>query len=148
MRRYVAVPAALALVAMVFAADCQGPTEPRPLGTFVLVEIGGDPLPASTMATPGETAIADTLIVFSVSKGGTGRVEQHETNQYLSNPTYHVVYSLNYELKDGVLVFLAPPCPPGANCAFVERTGRVDRDVLTISYRNAEFRTRTYRRLS
>ena len=100
------------------------------------------------MAMPGETAIADTLIVFSVSKGGTGRVEFHQTNQYLSNSTYHVVYTLNYELKNGGLVFLAPACPPGAQCAFIERAGRIDGDVLTINYESAVFRPRTYQRVS
>ncbi|SRR6266550_3022764 len=146
MRRNV-VRAALAIVVMAFAAACQDSTGPREVGTFVLVEVGGDRLPASTMLLPGETVIADTLILFSVSKGNTGRVEHHETNQYLSN-VHSAVYSLDYELKNGAWVFLAPPCPPGANCAFAEHTGRLDGDVLTITYRNAQYRTRTYRRVS
>jgi hypothetical protein len=99
------------------------------------------------MTRPGETVLADTLVAFGVSKGGVGRVEHHETNQYASGVN-HVVYSLNYLLKDGAWVFQPPPCPPGADCAFVERTGQLEGDALTVTFKDAEFRTRTYRRVA
>jgi len=58
------------------------------------------------------------------------------------------VYSLDYLLKDGAWLFLPPPCPANANCFFAERTGQLEGDVLTVTFRDAQFRTRTYQRVS
>src|SRR6476661_8173269 len=103
--KWKALQSAIAILAIVTGQGCNYSTAPRPLGTFVLVNVGGARLPTSTMTQPGETVLSDTLVVFGVSKGGVGRVQQHETNQYGSHVN-HVVYSLDYLLKDGAWVFL------------------------------------------
>jgi len=70
--KWKALQSAIAILAIVAGQGCNYSTAPRPLGTFVLVNVGGERLPTSTMTQPGETVLSDTLVVFGVSKGASG----------------------------------------------------------------------------
>ena len=150
MRRHAAVTRSFFVAVSVgLFAGCHEVTGPVPAGTmFVLVSVGGDPLPTTLDTGPdGTVAIADTVI-FVEEHGSTGSVEHHETGQNQVG-TFHSVFVRLYEWNNGVLTFHPPPCPPAALCVrFVPETGHLGPETLTITYEDPLVRNRTYHRIS
>jgi hypothetical protein len=150
MTRNAMICAAIGALSIALLAGCRDSTGPVPVGTmFVLVQIGGDALPTAPVTWPGGvTVIADTLLFDTEASGHSGIVEEHETQQYPSG-TDHLVDSLSYDWRDGVLTLHLPPCPLGAFCVrFMPETGRLDGSTLTMKDADSSIRIRTYHRVS
>jgi len=126
-------------------AGCGEPLAPASGDMFVLVAIGGDPLPAPTIADVGEIAIADTMIFVQGSARG-GRVQRRLTSDYPTG-VHHGVFEQEYLRERGLLVFLPPYCPPNANCAWVAQEGRFEADALVVTFADPKHRTRIYRKV-
>lgn len=135
------------LVAAVFAG-CGDPLGPAPVeGVFVLESIGGQALPAHTMAgSLGTRVAAETLFFHRMRRGA---MPQMESRVRQTGRTEASVESIQYARVGNTLEFTPPPCNDvGAICFWAGPTGQLDGERLIISYDFVNFLARSYRRVN
>jgi hypothetical protein len=149
-RSTLASRAAAALTLVVLAAGCDDATGPARLhGTFILESVGGDPLPAPTRAggplvLAPETIRGDTITFLGASARGFPRIAHRAWYNMEGGGARLSAYEEEYRLDGGTLVFIPPLCPPGANCIFVPRTGRVVDGRFVVTFESPLFRAQTF----
>ena len=150
MRNIRSALAGLVLAATMSAACAHLHQEELP-ATFVLVAVGGEPLPARTMTHPGEIVVSDTILLLSGNPGVQPRMEHRAVYATEQGERRVSRFSVDYTRSNDILRFIAPPCPqrPGiiTECIFIPRHGRLRDNTLEITFDHPEFRSKVYQRI-
>src|ERR1044072_8336239 len=114
---------AFAFVAATVLSSCADPTVPQNGASFALVSIGGQPLPAPTLATSTDTIFADSITVtwFGAYRSA-GRID-HRLLTRGGGPTPEIRSFAETIRTDGdAIVFVPSACgDPYTDCIYAAR---------------------------
>jgi hypothetical protein len=120
-------------------------TEPSLVGhVFVLESIGGQPVPAPVFPASSLKVTGDTVTIGAAPLS-LGLRLFHREWYATSAGLQQQVYAESYHMVGDTLVFEQPPCPPGADCAWMPHWAIVDGGRLTINFVSSSFLPMSYR---